>query len=443
MGQLKQESPEKGSIMKVDSSDDAAVKPTVALRNNVTTSLEDIDLNGLDPAEAPLIEMPPFTLSQLREAIPRHCFERSYLHSFKYLFVDVTVICSLFYVAYNFLNPVKVDTAALERYEVLAADTSGNWWGRYGAMLICALHSGTVLSQVCLGACWVAYWYVQGAVMTGLWVIAHECGHQAFSPSKKVNDLVGLFAHSFLLVPYHSWRISHGKHHSNTASIENDEVFVPSNRSELHGPNIVIDYLLGIAMLLVGWPMYLILNSSGPAKYRGKVNDHFNPKSVLFSIKNNSDIIVSDMFVAVAVGLMVLWTMEHSLLEYAMIYFIPYLQVNAYLVTITYLQHTHKKLPHFRSKEWTWLRGALATVDRDYGWFLNMCHHHISDTHMCHHIFSHIPHYHAQEATEALKPVLGKYYMYDDTGIWKSLFYNWANCRFVEDEGEILMMKKE
>lgn len=39
--------------------------------------------------------------------------------------------------------------------------------------------------------------------------------------------------HSALLVPYHSWRISHGKHHNNTGSCENDEVFAPPVKEDL------------------------------------------------------------------------------------------------------------------------------------------------------------------------------------------------------------------
>ena len=46
---------------------------------------------------------------------------------------------------------------------------------------------------------------LQGAVCTGIWVIAHECGHQAFSKYQLVNDSVGLVMHSCLLVPYFSW----------------------------------------------------------------------------------------------------------------------------------------------------------------------------------------------------------------------------------------------
>lgn len=48
-------------------------------------------------------------------------------------------------------------------------------------------------------------WPSQGAVCTGVWVIAHECGHQAFSRWQVVNDTVGLVLHSCLLVPFYSW----------------------------------------------------------------------------------------------------------------------------------------------------------------------------------------------------------------------------------------------
>jgi omega-6 fatty acid desaturase / acyl-lipid omega-6 desaturase (Delta-12 desaturase) len=68
--------------------------------------------------------------------------------------------------------------------------------------------------------------------MTGVWVLAHECGHQSFSESELANNIVGTICHSLLLVPYHSWRITHGKHHNNTGSCENDEVFAPFTRSD-------------------------------------------------------------------------------------------------------------------------------------------------------------------------------------------------------------------
>ena len=77
------------------------------------------------------------------------------------------------------------------------------------------------------------------------------------------------------------------------------------------------------------------------------------------------------------------------------LFVMPYLVVNFWLLLYTKLHHTDTQLPHFSGKEWSWLRGALATVDRNYGFF-NYVHHHIGDTHVAHHLFSSMPHYHAE-----------------------------------------------
>jgi acyl-lipid omega-3 desaturase len=59
-------------------------------------------------------------------------------------------------------------------------------------------------------------------------------------------------------------------------------------------------------------------------------------------------------------------------------------------------------------QEWSYLRGGLSTLDRDYGIF-NKIHHDIG-THVVHHLLPQIPHYNLCEATEAVKPVMGEYY---------------------------------
>lgn len=43
---------------------------------------------------------------------------------------------------------------------------------------------------------WAIYSFWAGLVGTGLWIIAHECGHQAFSESKFLNNIVGWVLHS-------------------------------------------------------------------------------------------------------------------------------------------------------------------------------------------------------------------------------------------------------
>ena len=41
---------------------------------------------------------------------------------------------------------------------------------------------------------------------------------------------------SSLGVPYHSWRVSHAKHHASTGHMTQDQVFVPKTRSQLGLP---------------------------------------------------------------------------------------------------------------------------------------------------------------------------------------------------------------
>ncbi|KAE8980253.1 hypothetical protein PF011_g22519 [Phytophthora fragariae] len=84
-----------------------------------------------------------------------------------------------------------------------------------------------------------------------------------------------------------AWRLSYRKHHSNTGSCENDEVFVPVTRSVLPSSwnetreDSPLYQLYRIAfMLVVGWmPGYLFFNATGPTKYWGKSRSHFNPNS--------------------------------------------------------------------------------------------------------------------------------------------------------------------
>lgn len=91
-----------------------------------------------------------------------------------------------------------------------------------------------------------------------------------------------------------------------------------------------------------------------------------------------------------------LYTYNHRLL-------IDDSRVNHWLVLITFLQHTDPLLPHYRASEFTFSRGALATLDRNLlgdcgrvmGWIGAHATNGISETHVLHHVSSKIPHYNA------------------------------------------------
>lgn len=138
-------------------------------------------------------------------------------------------------------------------------------------------------------------------------------------------------------------------------------------------------------------------------------------------------------------------------LEVFRAYFVPYLWVNHWLVLITFLQHTDPLLPHYRASEFTFSRGALATLDRhllgDCGSFMSWLGAHatngISETHILHHVSSKIPHYNAWEASAALKKFLAPHGVPMDGGPggWSEMIRVFRECKFVEDEGDVVFFK--
>ena len=159
--------------------------------------------------------------------------------------------------------------------------------------------------------------------------------------------------------------------------------------------------------------------------------DHldFNPNSHIFKNSKKSQIIISDIGVGLVLAALTFWSIKRSFSEMAIIYGIPYLYVNHWLVFITYLQHTDPVLPHYSANKWTFARGALATIDRTFmgfvgGWIL----HGICETHVAHHTSSKIPHYNAWEATEALKNFLGPHYQRSEENMFVSFYKSHRDC---------------
>jgi len=179
----------------------------------------------------------------------------------------------------------------------------------------------------------------------------------------------------------------------------------------------------------------LLFNATGRDYPKGHWVSHFNPSSPIFAEKERHLIVISDVGLLIVLGC--LWKLAsiYSFAWLVYVYVIPYLIVNMFLVLITFLQHTDEVVPHYADGEWDWLRGALATVDRDYG-ILNVVFHHIGDTHVAHHLFFSMPHYHAQEATKAIRRVLGRYYMQDSNPIAVALWRSFGHCNVVEPESE-------
>ncbi len=121
----------------------------------------------------------PFTLQDVRNAIPDHCFESNAARSLAYFFLDIGIVAFLYW---------------------LAASINSPWF-------------------------FPIFWFLQGTMFWALFVVGHDCGHGSFSRYRWLNNLIGHLSHTIILVPYHGWRISHRTHHANTGNIQG--YFIP------------------------------------------------------------------------------------------------------------------------------------------------------------------------------------------------------------------------
>ncbi|TKX23064.1 fatty acid desaturase-like protein 1 [Elsinoe australis] len=356
-----------------------------------------------------------WSLKEIRDAIPNDCFESSLPTSLAYLARDIAYCAALVYLA-------------------LQIQYLPNAYVRFAA--------------------WAVYGFVQGCVGTGIWILAHECGHGAFSRYPRVNDFIGWVCHSFLLVPYFSWQITHARHHRNTGHIEKDPVFTPTKESDLpdthdhHAHDLFEDAPIKttfdfIIHQLIGWQLYLSLNVTAGSR-SGRLDapnnpkgSHFNPLGDLWNKDQRRLILYSDIGLLLTLSGLYLASRVISPWTVLALYLPPYLWVHNWLVAITYLHHTDPSVPYYDDQSWSFTKGALSTVDRDFGFIGRHFMHDIIDHHVVHHLFTKIPFYNAQRATEAIRPVLGeRYKSRKDVNFVGDLVQTFGKCEFVRRDGE-------
>ncbi|KAJ3577022.1 hypothetical protein NP233_g32 [Leucocoprinus birnbaumii] len=389
-------------------------------------------------------EVPSITIKEVREVIPPHCFERSTFISSLYVLRDILAIVLIYRVTI-YLDSTLVETmnTTLESFR---------------------------LCLILRFVLWSIYGFAAGGFGTGLYLIGHECGHQAFSDSKLISDCVGLIVHTALGVPYFSWRASHAQHHAFGGHMTKDLLYhVPPTRSELGLPPLdpykedpteckmtgtarqalfeafsesPIAAALRVASLLRGVPLYSLRTSWSLRDFSVDTkHGQQRPRRIIWS----------DSAILVWLAVLALWAYIRGCWEVLTVYGIPYLWLNYQVVLATYLQHTDPLLPRYRGSAYTFSRGALATFDRPI--FCNKesfisriasdVVHGATENHVIHHFFSKIPHYHAWEATSEMRRFLRSRGI-ETLGAPVSLaeaIRVWKECMFVEDEGDVVFHK--
>jgi len=302
------------------------------------------------------------TLAELKRVIPDDCFRPNLAVSLLYVLQDAALISALLAGAYF---------SAGSKYEV---------------------------------AYLPVYWFFMGFMMWAVFVLGHDCGHGSFSRYRAVNSFVGHVLHSMILVPFHSWRISHRKHHKNTGNFEKDEIFYPMSKSlyDKLPTHVRTVYEETMFLLPLAYPVYLVRG------YGNQMDNHshLSPSSNLFNDNERKLIATSVTCWWMMMAFLSALAVKYGALFVVKYYWTPFLVYCFWLLMVTFLHHTDTDTVWYNTKNWNYVKGNLQSIDRVYGVFEYF--HHDIGTHVVHHLFPAIPHYKLRRANAALKPYLGK-----------------------------------
>lgn len=339
------------------------------------------------------------TLAEIKRQIPPHCFRPNVLLSIYYVIRDFVFISALYYGAY-----LTYDTSYQKLYLPF-------------------------------------FWFFTGFLMWAVFVLGHDCGHGSFSRYKKVNSFFGHLLHSLILVPFHSWRISHRKHHKNTGNYEKDEIFYPMPESEYSGVPGIARFIYKELYFLtfLALPVYL-LKGYGNSMKNGS---HFSLKSELFTKEERPMVLLSLTCFSTMMAFLGLCTYCFGFINVFIYYWIPYFIYCFWLLAVTFLHHTEPGATWYNTKNWNYVRGNLESIDRVYGWLEHF--HHDIGTHVVHHLFPAIPHYYLRDANAAVKPFLGQLHKVETKNPLEQLpesLRSWKSAHVIPDKTDVFVIPK-
>jgi len=255
----------------------------------------------------------------LKDAIPAKCFERSMIRSFSYVVRDLIIVGSLF----------------------------------YSAVLLSRLEASLFVTV----PLWALYSFVQGCFFTGLWILAHDCGHDSFSENLTVNAITGWVLHSICMVPFFSWKFSHARHHRYHNHMEKDTVFVPHRKSDAEArttePTLlekIMDHaaadtpIVSVGALIfhqvLGWPAYILMNAGAGPKSLTKSDranssrykqSHLDPTAHVFTPSEAPFVALSNVGLLIVMSALYIASKSVGGWTVALAYGLPYLWMNHWI----------------------------------------------------------------------------------------------------------------
>lgn len=254
----------------------------------------------------------------------------------------------------------------------------------------------------------VSYWLTLGLALVNafflvrIFIIQHDCGHQSFMKSRKLNDAIGFVCSAFSLIPYKYWAKAHNFHHANCGRLE------PDIRDIGDMPLLTVnEYRNMPKMKRLGYRLFrmpVILLSLGSFYYVFVHNRFSTIRQRGFEFAKKS-LIASNLFMAgvYAAGILLFGASTFLKIHIPIVMMFAVMAFYAF-----YIQHQHEQAYKKWKNEWSFVMAALKgstywTLPPVFQWLTgNIGVHHV------HHLSSLIPNYYLQKCHDE-NPVLDQY----------------------------------
>lgn len=293
------------------------------------------------------------------------------------------------------------------------------------------LFIGLVASAIILADSWLLglpLSILLGFCVCGLFIIGHDCGHKSFSKNIRYNNFVGHLTTSWVLWPFHVWRIDHDNHHKNTNHIDKDPAWRPVTykmykRMPKHLQRVYRWTRCRFFMLGSIYTTYLNFKEGFKAQNSNKFTDE-QKKQIRFSIYIT--IVLSGISIAAASYFAGIYGFVYLIL-------IPNFTFQCLLSTFTFFHHTNADTKFLDRKSWNIEQAQLAgSFHVSYPKWVEFLTHDIN-WHVPHHVCVGIPHYRLRPAHDALKaayPEHVKEYRFT----WSYIQETISSCHFVKSK---------
>jgi acyl-lipid omega-6 desaturase (Delta-12 desaturase) len=235
---------------------------------------------------------------------------------------------------------------------------------------------------------------VNAFFLVRIFIIQHDCGHQSFTGSRKMNDIIGFICSGLSLIPYKYWAKAHNFHHGHCGRLEEDI------RDIGDMPLLTVEeYRAMSSIKRLGYRLFrmpLILLTAGSVYYILVHNRFAIIKQQGFEVARKS-LIWSNLYMAglFGAGILIFGASTFLKIHLPIVLFFSVMAFFAF-----FIQHQHEFAYKKWKDEWTYVMAALKgstywKLPRVFQWLTgNIGIHHV------HHLSSLIPNYNLQRCND-------------------------------------------